>query len=71
MQKQIHTLNGGVLKRLRRINDLDRWVAARTLARWSDALANGGEEALQRELDKAFPGTNASPRPPEFIRRRG
>ena len=55
---------------MRPVNDLDRRLASRKLAELVTSLEEGGEEALQQELDKMFPGTKANPRPPHITWRR-
>jgi hypothetical protein len=51
--------------RVRPVTAVDRRAASRKYAGLARTLDRGGEEALQAELDKSFPGTRASrPRNP-------
>jgi hypothetical protein len=49
--------------KVRPLTDRDRRIAANNAARLVEALDSGGEEALQKELDRLYPGTKASPPP--------
>jgi hypothetical protein len=60
--------NGGT--RVRPVTDLDRRAASRKYAGLARTLDVGGEAALQRALDKMYPGTETAPFRRELVHRR-